>query len=497
MLRVRRLTVKSTGSSDAAVSTFREMVDNLSIAAVWVSEGHLHFNRAAELVSGWRDGRLRTIDEWFAACYGAGEAEARSRYEQLRRSRFNHCLSESIRGADGNERALEIIAYPVEGSEVWLIWPGGESRDIISALKENECRMRAVLDSTVDAIVTIDRDGTIMDVNPATLKMFGYRQEELIGSNVTIFMPSPQREEHDHYISRYLETGEARVIGIGREVRGIRKDGTSFPLDLAVSRIDHLGMFCGIMRDISERRELEERVISAVVDERRRSAQDLHDGLGSMLTAIHLRINSLAQSLAAAGSGLEQEAGLIAGLVKKAVSQTRAIARGLDPVGPEPEDLMSSLAELVNEVRTVSGIECEFRCPEPVLIQGMVLCKQLYRIAQEAVTNGIKHGGSSRIIVSLFQREGEVVLSVADNGGGITPQSFNAGGSGLKIMRYRANMVGGAVAIAPGEDGGTLVTFAAPLPDGSGTSGFDGLAFAARDRSSGSGSCRWACEKQV
>ena len=468
------------------------MVENLPIAAVWVSDGNLHFNRAAELVSGWRDGSLPTIDEWFPACYGAGEADARRRYEQLRRSRFSHCLSETIRGADGKVRALEIIAYPVEGSEVWLIWPGGESRDIISALKENECRMRAVLDSTVDAIVTIDRDGTIMDVNPATLRMFGYQQEELIGRNVSIFMPTPQREEHDRYISRYFETGEARVIGIGREVRGIRKDGTSFPLDLAVSRIDHLGMFCGIMRDISERRALEGRVINAVVDERKRSAQDLHDGLGSMLTAIHLRISSLAKSLAAAGPGLEQEASLIAGLVKKAVSQTRAIARGLDPVGPEPQDLMSALSELANEIRTVSGITCEFRCPEPVLIHGAVLRKQLYRIAQEATTNAIKHGNCSQILISLVQRDGEIVLSVADNGAGIKPEAINTEGSGLKIMRYRANMVGGGVSIAPGEEEGSVVTCVVPLTKVGGAGGFEGVSFDPGNPSASSGACPWS-----
>ncbi len=453
---------KSAGEA-AGGSTFRNVVENLPIAAIWVNGENLHFNLAAEVVCGWQGTSLRTIEEWFEKSYGPDRDAARQRYEELRHDRFSHCLSECIRGADGVERSLEIAAYAVEGTEVWLIWPTGESRDIINALKENECRMRAILDSTVDAIVTIDHDGTIMDVNPATLKMFGYRQDEVIGRNVKIFMPSPYREEHDGYLSRYLETGEARVIGRGREVRGVRKDGTSFPLDLAVSSVDHLGIFCGIMRDISEQRELEERVINAVVDERRRSAQDLHDGLGSMLTAIHLRINSLAKSLATEGSVLAEEAGMIAGLVKKAVSQTRAIARGLDPVGPEPEDLMTSLRKMVDEISMITGIECEFRCPEPVLIEGMAVRNQLYRIAQEAAGNAIKHGGCSRIVVLLVQRNGDVVLSVIDDGDGIKPENFNAEGSGLKFMRYRATTVGGTFAVSPGSDGGTVVTCVVPL----------------------------------
>jgi PAS domain S-box-containing protein len=472
--------MKSPGSSDevAADGSFRDMMENLPIAAIWIREGRLHFNRAAESVCGWRAASLPTIGDWFEGCYGADQEAARQRYEHLRRNRFSHCLSEQVRGADGVGRSLEIAVYPVEMGEIWLIWPTGESREIIGALKENEYRLRAVLDSTLDAIVTIDHEGIIMDANPATLKMFGYRLDELIGSNVSVFMPSPHRDQHGHYVSRYLETGEARIIGTGREVRGVRKDGSVFPLDLAVSRIDHLGMLCGIMRDITERREIEERVINAVVDERRRSAQDLHDGLGSMLTAIHLRINSLAKSLAAAGLELAEEAGTVAGLVKKAVSQTRAIARGMDPVGPEPEDLMSSLAEMVKEVNMISGIEGEFRCPEPVLIQGIAACNQLYRIAQEAANNGIKHGGCSRIVVSLVQRNGDVILSVADNGCGIKLKDFNAAGSGLKFMRYRAAMAGGTLAISPGADGGTVVTCVVPLEAPGSIAGIADLALA-------------------
>ena len=100
-------------------------------------------------------------------------------------------------------------------------------------------------------------DGSFRDMMENLPIAVGYRLDELIGSNVSVFMPSPHREQHGHYVSRYLESGEARIIGIGREVRGVRKDGSVFPLDLAVSRIDHLGMFCGIMRDITERREIE------------------------------------------------------------------------------------------------------------------------------------------------------------------------------------------------------------------------------------------------
>ncbi|MES1241958.1 MAG: PAS domain S-box protein [Acidobacteriota bacterium] len=134
--------------------------------------------------------------------------------------------------------------------------PGSETRH--GALFENPM-LQAVLNAAVDGIVLIDTVGIIQTVNPSVQKMFGYAPEELLGRNVKILMPSPRREEHDGYLTHYLETGEARIIGIGREVEGRRRDGSIFPLDLAVSEVHYGGeiFFLGTLRDISERVRLE------------------------------------------------------------------------------------------------------------------------------------------------------------------------------------------------------------------------------------------------
>ena len=126
-------------------------------------------------------------------------------------------------------------------------------------LSENARRLRAILDTAVDAIVTIEESGVIESVNPATERLFGYTRDELVGRNVSALMPSPHREEHDRYIADYLRTGNARIIGIGREVEARRKDGSVFPVDLAVSEVRLPGrrLFTGIIRDLTERRELE------------------------------------------------------------------------------------------------------------------------------------------------------------------------------------------------------------------------------------------------
>ena len=130
-----------------------------------------------------------------------------------------------------------------------------ERKQIEESLKENEARLSAILDIAVDAIVTIDNAGIIEATNASTSRMFGYSAEELVGQNVKVLMPDPFRSAHDDYLSRYLTTGERKIIGIGREVIGRRKDGTTFPVDLAVSemRVKNRRLFTGILRDLSDR----------------------------------------------------------------------------------------------------------------------------------------------------------------------------------------------------------------------------------------------------
>ena len=131
----------------------------------------------------------------------------------------------------------------------------------IQALKDNEARMRAIVETVLDGIITISELGIIETVNPAVMQMFGYSEEEMVGQNVKMLMPEPYKHEHDGYLKHHHDTGEKKVIGIGREVKGQRKDGTIFPLDLAVNEMNVGGirMFTGVVRDLSERIEAESR----------------------------------------------------------------------------------------------------------------------------------------------------------------------------------------------------------------------------------------------
>ena len=137
---------------------------------------------------------------------------------------------------------------------------GKSMADFSHSDSEDRARIQAILDAAVDAIITIDEHGIVESANPAVERLFGYPPADLIGRNISILMPSPHRERHDEYIARYLRTGEARVIGIGRELEGLRRDGTTFPLELALSEVrgGARRRFTGIIRDITARKQAEE-----------------------------------------------------------------------------------------------------------------------------------------------------------------------------------------------------------------------------------------------
>lgn len=146
----------------------------------------------------------------------------------------------------------------------------GVGRQVPVVPGTSEARLHALLEAAVDGIVSIDERGLIQTINPAAKRMFGYADDEVIGRNVKALMPSPYREGHDGYLARYLATGQKRIIGIGREVVGLRKDGTSFPVELSVAEawLGRERVFVGIIRDITERKQAEEAqsLLAAIVE---------------------------------------------------------------------------------------------------------------------------------------------------------------------------------------------------------------------------------------
>lgn len=323
-----------------------------------------------------------------------------------------------------------------------------------------EARLGAVLDTTVDGIITIDEEGSILSFNKAAEHIFGYRAEEVVGSNLRVLMPEPYRSQHDAYLERYRRTGRKRIIGIGREVYGKRKDGTTFPLDLAVSELTIGGnrIFTGILRDITERRRLEQEILRISDMERQRIGQDLHDGLGQMLTGTGLITQSLVRRLEAADSSLAEDAAEIRQLIQEADEYARTITRGLTPVELDAGGLSSALERLANNAERLFGITCRFEAVGRPAVQDNSAATHLYRIAQEAVSNAVKHGKAGTVAIRLGAAGDDLRLTVLDDGVGFPDQlDEDKRGMGVHIMGYRARIIGARLDIRRRDEGGTVV----------------------------------------
>lgn len=397
------------------------------------------------------------------------------------------------------------------------------------ALHDREDRLRSILDNAFNSIVTIDNFGVIVSANPATEQMFGYTPEELLGRNVSLLTPLPQ-DHHDGFIRRFRETGESRLVGSSREVFARRKDGTIFPVDISISANGRHG-FTGIMRDISELRELQQHVLEVAADEQRRIGQELHDGTQQQLTGLGLYAATLEKMLDQAREGvgengtvwqlhdqewqrLRQVLGRLAWGLGEANKQVRALSHGIMPVQIDAEGLVSALAELVEQLNQETGVVCEFSCPNTVKVPNNSVATHLYRIAQEAIGNALRHGKASHVRVSLRSQSGGVELEVRDNGvgmetrrGGLGRKSIpfqpiltayggwsgeqaaaaqlgsgegvrrfevergvehsvergrRPGGMGLKLMNYRANLLGGQLEIVSSVGNGTILRCRVP-----------------------------------
>ena len=350
---------------------------------------------------------------------------------------------------------------PVSSPEPPLPEPVSTARSA-QKLAHNDDYLKAVLATVIDAVVAIDSRGIIVDANPATERIFGYTNSELVGQNVSMLMPSPYREKHDEYLARYQRTGQANIIGIGREVMALRKDGGTFPVDLAVSEIDHLGLFTGTIRDISERKRLEREILETAAEEQRRIGQDLHDGVGQELTGIGLFAQTLAETLQQQNDPAAELAAKIVASVERVQNQVRGISRGLVPVSIEAGGLPAALQQLAEDINATSRSRCTVDCEEPCPPLALDVANHLYRIAQEAAANALRHGQANHVEISLSCQPQNVVLAVEDDGQGMPPQPADGTGLGLRSMNYRAHLIGGLLSVEPRDGGGTRVACLLP-----------------------------------
>jgi two-component system CheB/CheR fusion protein len=245
---------------------------------------------------------------------------------------------------------------------------------------------------------------------------------------------------------------------------GIRKDGSAFPIELVVSEV-HDGtqrLFTGIIRDISERKELQKQVLQIAEEEQRRIGLELHDRTQQELTGLGMLAQSLYEGLAEKKPAQAELAGRLSTGIGQALDHVRKLSRGLVPAEVSAHGLAPALAALARQTAELNPIACTFSSDRPIEVKDDAVATHVYRIAQEAITNALKHAHAAHIKLSLSQADSSLTLLVEDDGSGIDQSQKTSPGIGLRVMSYRATLVGGSLRVVPAAQGGTVVVCKVP-----------------------------------
>lgn len=389
----------------------------------------------------------------------------RDRMDALKTGHSVPLVEEKILRLDGRIVDVEVAAAPFQDSQgpaVQVVL-----RDI-TRRKETEKALlhyAALVESSDDAIIGKSLDGHITSWNRGAEIIFGYKREELIGKHISILIP-PDRAREEPAILDKIRAGES--VDHYETVRQC-KDGRLIDISVTVSPIrDAEGKVVGaskVARDITERKRMEKELLEISDREQRRIGYDLHDGLCQHLAGIELKSQVLEQKLARRSSPNAAGAGEIGKDVREAIAQTRALARGLSPVTLESDGLLSALHELAFNVEKLYNIRCKLDVDTDLRVSDHAMATHLFRLAQEAVSNALKHGRAKLISIQLKADAGRIYLAVSDNGCGIPENQSKPRGMGLRIMQSRANMIGGTLSIERNVPTGTIVICSAPVPE--------------------------------
>jgi len=323
-----------------------------------------------------------------------------------------------------------------------------------------ERRHRATLEAAIDCVIAMDHRGDVIEFNPAAERVFGYATAEAVGREMgELIVPPALRERHRAGLRRYLETGEARLLDRRIEIEAMRRDGSIFPAELTITRIDVPGepVFTGHLRDITERvraeaelRESRARLVTASYEARRQIERDLHDGAQQQLI-------SVAMTLEAAGRRVEEDPatarellGEAATELREAIAELRELARGIHPAVLTEGGLEPALRGLATRSRIPAEIVAVPASRYPAAAEAAA-----YFVVAEGMTNAARHAeGASGVWVDVNEADGGLRVEVRDDGpGGAAPD-----GGGLRGLDDRVAALGGRLEVrSPPGDGTTLL----------------------------------------
>lgn len=462
------------------------------------------WNAGAERILGWHEDEI--VGESCSKFYPHDDASTGKCEADLERALAEGRFTEeswTIR-KDGSEFLADVTITPLRRPDGEVRGYGKVIHDVTErraaerALEKRERHLQSILATVPDAMVVIDELGIIISFSAAAERLFGYREEEVLGKNVSMLMPNPDRDRHDSYIQRYLETGVPRIIGTGRIVTGLRSDGTTFPMKLSVGEAltDEQRLFTGFVQDLTERTEFEarlEQLKSELIHVSRLSA------MGTMASTLAHELNQPLTAIAsygeAAGTVLEnpgpEERELLREIFAEITGQSlRAgvivrrlrdfVARG------ETAKTVEDLPRLINEASALalvgsreSGVSVQFAYDPgatPVLVDRVQIQQVLINLMRNAM-EAMEGCAERRLSVTTSLLDPETVqVSVSDTGTGISPEmgerlfeafastKSSGMGLGLSICRTIVEAHGGRIRAQPREGGGTQFQFTLVRP---------------------------------
>jgi PAS domain S-box-containing protein len=350
------------------------------------------------------------------------------------------------------------------------------------ALEESEARLAAIVDSAMDAIITVDQSQRILLFNQAAEQMFGCSREQVLGSPLDRFIPARFRTAHRGHIEHFGRTGVTnRRMGVASALSALRADGEEFLIEASISQAlqGNSHFYTVIVRDVTRRKQYEDalkrqqeelRALSAQVQEAReeektRIARELHDELGQLLTALKMDLGWVRARLPAGEHSLAAKVQTMAQTLDQTVTSVRRIAADLRPLMLDDLGLADAASWLVEDFSQRSGVKCQIQVPESDALGGIDrgIANTVYRALQESLTNISRHAQARHAWIVLAVDDSAIRLEIEDDGRGISAEDLGKSRSlGLKGMRERVLHLGGSLEVDRAPRGGTRLSVRVP-----------------------------------
>lgn len=422
------------------------------------------WNAAAERIFGFKAEEITGRSSQLLLPRGHRE-EFRALVARMRRGEIIESFETERIRKNGERLRVQLTLSPIRDSSGRLVEFSTIARDVTEsertrlALARSQRELADLFQEASVGLIVLSRHGRVFRANPAFLELIDCTVHQITGHELRPFFAEPG------LFTRLLRRLALRQTfhNFPAELRTAKGQAKSVLID--ANALWEGGRFVQsrwFIRDISKRKLLERELIELSDRERRNLAQELHDGLGQQLGGVAYLTNVLRGKLLDREAPETAEATRIFDLVRDAIAQTRRVARGLSPIRPDPEGLMDALREFAEQTTQLYGINCRFSCDKRVLVTNEATATHLFRIAQEATNNALKHAKARSITIMLTQSSLRIRLKIADDGKGIGPLSPKREGLGLRIMQYRAGLIQGTLVVRRRGKRGTVVESAAP-----------------------------------